>query len=112
MTDDRLDYAVRVVDEWDRQEFEQKCQELLDQGYVISSTYCGFIPLEAPNFCNSYQAIFVRPWAAVGSLTPIPREGAPRSCAPPAPPADRAIARVDWGPVDGGDFSESTGGQP
>ncbi|MCK4843062.1 MAG: hypothetical protein KAT04_14470 [Methylococcales bacterium] len=48
--------ALNITDE---KEFEKECKKLIDNGYTISSTYCGFINSESYGFCASYQAIFV-----------------------------------------------------
>jgi len=42
-------------------EFENRCEELICQGYKLSSTSCGFANSEQYDFCGVYQAIFVDP---------------------------------------------------
>jgi len=48
---------VVTVNESDSQIYEQKCADLIQQGYVLVSASCGFINSESYDYCSSFQAI-------------------------------------------------------
>jgi len=49
-----------VIESTDVSEFKNNVTELLQQGYTILSSNCGFINSEQYNFCSIYQAILVK----------------------------------------------------
>jgi hypothetical protein len=49
-----------VVNETDPKVFEKKCNELLDEGFKLSSSACGFVDSAEYNFCGVYDAIFIK----------------------------------------------------
>ncbi len=51
---------VKIVNTGSEVEFVMQCKRLLDDGYRISSTSCGFIQSEKYNFCDCYQAILIK----------------------------------------------------
>ena len=55
-----MEEKLKVVNEQGEQTFMNICNKLLNEGWKISSTYCGFVQSEKYDFCNSYQAILVR----------------------------------------------------
>jgi len=52
--------SVKVVDVLTPAEFEKECNELLAQGYTLSSSSSGVVNSEAYDFCNYFHAIFVK----------------------------------------------------
>lgn len=50
---------IKVIENGDMNKFEAEVNELLRNGYSISSTSCGFINSEQYDFCSSYQAILI-----------------------------------------------------
>ena len=50
---------IKVVESSDMNKFENEVNELLKDGYSISSTSCGFVNSENYDFCSSYQAILI-----------------------------------------------------
>jgi len=53
-------YDVKTVDVCNRDVFEKACKDYLNDGYVMKSCSCGFIPSDEYNFCASYMAVFVK----------------------------------------------------
>lgn len=51
--------GVKVVNLTDENDFEKEINRLLDLGYQISSTSCGFINSEKYDFCTSFQAVLI-----------------------------------------------------
>ena len=51
---------VKVVDVLTPTEFEKDCNELLAQGYTLSSSSSGVVNSEAYDFCSYFHAIFVK----------------------------------------------------
>ncbi len=51
---------IKVIENSDKDKFEQEVNDFLLQGFMVSSTACGFIQSEAYDFCHSYQAILVK----------------------------------------------------
>ncbi len=51
---------TRIVNLSDETDFEKAVSALLNDGWEISSTACGFINSEAYDYQNIYQAIMVR----------------------------------------------------
>ena len=56
---DKNEKPVVAINITDENEFEDRCKELIGDGYKLSSSYCGFANSESYDFCSSYQAIFV-----------------------------------------------------
>lgn len=54
---------VVAVDESNERTFEATIKALIDKGYRLHSSSCGFVQSERYDFCNSYQAIMVMDWA-------------------------------------------------
>ena len=50
----------KVVETDDKTEFEKECNELVEDGYKLNSSSCGFVNSEAYDFCTIYQAIFIK----------------------------------------------------
>ena len=50
---------IIVIEESCPTGFENKCRELIEKGYDLSSSNCGFVQSEAYDFCSVYQAIFI-----------------------------------------------------
>jgi len=50
---------IKTIDVSDGEKFNKEVNELLAQGYKISSTSCGFINSESYEFCSQYFAILV-----------------------------------------------------
>ncbi len=50
---------VVVLHECDSSIFESSCKTLVDSGYKLSSTYCGFVNDSEYDYCESLHAIFV-----------------------------------------------------
>lgn len=48
---------IKVIYETEPELFEKKVNELLEQGYCILSSSCGYKNSEEYNFCSTYQAI-------------------------------------------------------
>lgn len=51
---------IKVVESSNKDKFESLTQDLMNQGYKISSTSCGFVNSEKYDFCDSYQAILIK----------------------------------------------------
>lgn len=51
---------IAAVHESDPDLFANKCQEYIDEGYIISSTGCGFVDSAEYDFCGSYHAVLVK----------------------------------------------------
>ena len=51
---------IKILESADKDIIEKKVNELLSQGYKISSTSCGFVQSEIYDFCSSYHAILVK----------------------------------------------------
>ena len=51
---------LKVINLTDEDEFEEKVNSLLELGYQISSTSCGFINSSKYNFDTSFQAILIK----------------------------------------------------
>jgi len=54
------DKPVWVLNSNDPARFAEECCKLIEDGYTLSSSSCGFVNSEAYDFCDSYQAIFVK----------------------------------------------------
>ena len=55
-----MEKYIVAVSENDAQKFEKKCDELIEQGYKVQSTSCGFVNHTEYNFCDVWQAIFIK----------------------------------------------------
>ena len=51
---------VKTVRESSVEEFESKCNALLEQGYEIIACNCGFVNSEAYDFCDSWMAVLAK----------------------------------------------------
>lgn len=51
---------VIVVDESDANKFESQCAILINAGYTLNSSSCGFVNSAEYDFCSSYHAVFVK----------------------------------------------------
>lgn len=58
---------IKVVETSDKNDFERQSLKLMEQGYRVSSTYCGFLNSERYDFCSYYQAIFIKEGGSNGS---------------------------------------------
>ena len=74
---------VITVHETDGAEFQKACAKAVANGYVLSSSHCGFVDSADYDYCNSWMAIFIRSESKPESK---PKPG-PR---PEAKPADDA----------------------
>lgn len=54
------DEFCKVIETGDRDEFTKQINELLKDGWKVSSTSCGFVNSEAYDFCNYYHAILLK----------------------------------------------------
>jgi len=50
---------IKVVEDGDINKFEVKVNDLLNDGYSILSTNCGFVNSEQYDFCSCFQAILI-----------------------------------------------------
>lgn len=50
---------IKTIDTHDPNKFEEMCKELINKGYRIHSSSCGFANDEKYDFCGCWQAIFV-----------------------------------------------------
>ena len=48
-----------IVNEQDEKVFEDKSNKLLEKGYDLISSSCGFVDSPSYDFCNVYQAMFI-----------------------------------------------------
>lgn len=53
-------FTVEVLDETSNVIFKNKCEDLLNDGYKMKSSSCGFVQSDEYDFCTSFQAIFVK----------------------------------------------------
>lgn len=51
---------IKVVNLTDESDFEKEVNRLLDWGYQISSTSCGFVNSEEYEFCTNFQTILIK----------------------------------------------------
>lgn len=51
---------IKVIETNSGNEFEKYAENLISQGFTLSSSHCGFVNSEEYDFCSSYQGIFVR----------------------------------------------------
>lgn len=51
---------IKVINMSDETEFESVINDWLEDGWIISSTACGFINSENYDFCTSFQAILIK----------------------------------------------------
>lgn len=51
---------VIAVDESDANKFESQCAILVNAGYTLNSSSCGFVNSAEYDFCSSYHAVFVK----------------------------------------------------
>ena len=49
-----------LVNETDHIKFSEKCNELISQGYIVSSTSCGFIDSAEYDYCLVLNAILIK----------------------------------------------------
>ena len=56
----RVNDKIKVIEMSDLVKFEFEVNSLLEDGYKISSTNCGFVNSERYDFCGSYQAILLK----------------------------------------------------
>ena len=58
---EKIDSGLPVIllNECDEPTFEAECKLLIDSGYIISSTNCGFIDSEEYNYSPVLQAICI-----------------------------------------------------
>ena len=56
----KLNMTVKVIAKGDKDEFEKELQNLLNDGFKIISSNCGFINSELYDFADYYQAILVK----------------------------------------------------
>lgn len=59
-----------VVELTDSQKFEDVCNGYLSDGYIVSSTSCGFANSEKYDFCSCYHAVLIRRVAVTSDNTP------------------------------------------
>lgn len=50
---------IITIESSDCDKFEAQVNDLLSDGYRISSTSCGFVSSEQYDFCSSYHAVLV-----------------------------------------------------
>lgn len=55
-----MEKNIKVVDSSDEELFTSRCNKLLDAGYILSSSSCGFVNSKEYDFCSAYHAIFVK----------------------------------------------------
>jgi hypothetical protein len=51
---------IKIVDEFMSSVFEDECNKLLNEGYKLLSSSCGFIDNERYDYCSVYKAIFIK----------------------------------------------------
>lgn len=51
---------VKVIETNDKDKFEMHSDNLISQGFILSSSHCGFVNDSKYDYCSSYQAIFTR----------------------------------------------------
>jgi hypothetical protein len=51
---------VKTVDVSDNGEYEDKVNELLKDGFVLSSSSCGFVDSAEYEWCGVYKAVLVK----------------------------------------------------
>lgn len=51
---------IKVISTSDEDAFERRVNELLENGYKLSSSSCGFVDSEKYDYCSSYQAILIK----------------------------------------------------
>ena len=51
---------IKTIHFSDEGEFDKKVNEMLNEGYDILSTSCGFVNSERYDFCGVYQAILIK----------------------------------------------------
>ena len=51
--------TIKVIEYSDRDKFEFEVNSLLSDGYVLSSSSCGFVDDSKYDYCSSYQAVLV-----------------------------------------------------
>lgn len=50
---------VIAIEFSDKDQFQEKCENLITNGYKIMSSSCGFVDSSEYDFCSVYQAIFI-----------------------------------------------------
>lgn len=56
----KLNMTVKVIAKGDKDEFEKELQNLLNDGFKILSSNCGFINSDLYDFADYYQAILLK----------------------------------------------------
>ncbi len=51
---------VKVIETNDIDKFQMYCDNLISQGFTLSSSSCGFVNDSKYDYCSCYQAIFTR----------------------------------------------------
>ena len=51
---------IKTIHFSDEGEFDKKVNEMLNEGYDVLSTSCGFVNSERYDFCGVYQAILIK----------------------------------------------------
>ena len=52
--------TIKTIHCNDETKFDEQVNALLQDGWKISSTYCGFVQSESYDFCGSYHAILIK----------------------------------------------------
>lgn len=56
-----MEQYIKVIESSNLERFESQVQDLLNQGYIVSSTSCGFVQSEKYDFCSDFKAILIKP---------------------------------------------------
>jgi len=51
---------IKTVSKSIQGEFEDEVNSLLEDGFILSSSDCGFVNSESYDFCESWQAILIK----------------------------------------------------
>ena len=51
---------IKTIETYDKDKFEMYSDNLTSQGFILSSSYCGFVNDPKYDYCSVYQAIFIR----------------------------------------------------
>lgn len=65
---------VETIDESSELDFRRKINVLLNQGYLLSSSSCGFVNDAKYDFCGSWQAVLVLPESAANIIETKPEQ--------------------------------------
>jgi hypothetical protein len=56
---------IVIVNETGKENFQNLCSKMVEDGYILSSSSCGFVNSKDYNFQDIFQAIFVLPCATI-----------------------------------------------